>query len=88
MTSYSDRLSSLFAESGAFRVVDYKRSGKKYGLKMETGVFEKGKYLQPPLYFLLAQKVLGAPGVDSKFSYYFLDDVLDRRGSRHVAGKW
>ena len=73
---YADRLD--VAESGAFRVVDYKRSGKKYGLKMETGVFEKGKYLQPPLYFLLAQKILGVPGVDSKFSYYFLDDVLEK----------
>ncbi len=73
---YADRLD--VAESGAFRVVDYKRSGKKYSLKMETGVFQKGKYLQPPLYFLLAQKMLGAPGVDSKFSYYFLDDVLEK----------
>lgn len=73
---YADRLD--VAESGAFRVVDYKRSGKKYGLKMETGVFQKGKYLQPPLYFLLAQKILGVPGVDSKFSYYFLDDVLEK----------
>jgi ATP-dependent helicase/nuclease subunit B len=73
---YADRLD--VAESGAFRVVDYKRSGKKYSLKMETGVFEKGKYLQPPLYFLLAQKILGAPGVDSKFSYYFLEDVLEK----------
>lgn len=73
---YADRLD--VAESGAFRVVDYKRSGKKYKLKMEKGVFEKGKYLQPPLYFLLAQKMLKAPGVDSKFSYYFLEDVLDK----------
>jgi ATP-dependent helicase/nuclease subunit B len=73
---YADRLD--VAESGAFRVVDYKRSGRKYPLKMETGVFEKGKYLQPPLYFLLAQKMLGVPGVDSKFSYYFLDDVLEK----------
>ncbi|MBV8881027.1 MAG: PD-(D/E)XK nuclease family protein, partial [Planctomycetaceae bacterium] len=73
---YADRLD--VSDSGAFRVVDYKRSGRKYALRMETGVFEKGKYLQPPLYFLLAQKILGAPGVDSKFSYYFLDDVLEK----------
>jgi ATP-dependent helicase/nuclease subunit B len=73
---YADRVD--LAENGAFRVVDYKRSGKKYSLKMETGVFEKGKYLQPPLYFLLAQKALGAPAEGSKFSYYFLEDVLEK----------
>src|SRR6185436_11975844 len=72
---YADRLD--IAAGGAFRVVDYKRSGGKYRLKMETGVFEKGKFLQPPLYFLLAQKMLGVPSVDSKFAYYFLEDLLD-----------
>ena len=59
-------------------MVDYKRSGTKYKGKMETLVFEKGKFLQPPLYFLLAQKLLNAPGVDSKFAYYFLEDILEK----------
>jgi ATP-dependent helicase/nuclease subunit B len=71
---FVDRLD--LAAGGAFRVVDYKRSGRKYGWKMETGVFEKGRYLQPPIYFLLAEKILKAPGIDSKFSYYFLEEAL------------
>jgi hypothetical protein len=74
---YADRLD--VADSGAFRVVDYKRSGKKYDGKMETGVFTKGKFLQPPIYFLLAQKLLGAPSVDSRFVYYFLEEVLEEK---------
>lgn len=74
---YADRLD--VSDSGAFRVVDYKRSGKKYSLKMETGVFTKGKFLQPPLYFLLAQKVLNAPSVDSRFVYYFIEEVLEEK---------
>ena len=74
---YADRLD--VSDSGAFRVVDYKRSGKKYRDKMETGVFTKGKFLQPPLYFLLAQKVLGAPSVDSRFVYYFLEEVIEEK---------
>ncbi|HLY10857.1 MAG TPA: PD-(D/E)XK nuclease family protein, partial [Planctomycetota bacterium] len=72
---YADRLD--VAAGGAFRVVDYKRSGKKYKGKMETGVFKDGRFLQPPLYFLLAQKILNAPTVDSRFSYYFLDEILE-----------
>lgn len=74
---FADRLD--VAASGAFRVVDYKRSGKKYKDRMETGVFAKGKFLQPPLYFLLAQKVLGAPSADSRFTYYFLEEVLEEK---------
>jgi ATP-dependent helicase/nuclease subunit B len=74
---YADRLD--VSDTGAFRVVDYKRSGKKYGGKMETGVFTKGKFLQPPLYFLLAQKMLQAPSVDSRFTYYFLEEVLEEK---------
>jgi len=72
---YADRLD--LAAGGAFRIVDYKRSGKKYKGKMETGVFKDGKFLQPPLYFLLAQKILHAPGADSRFAYYFLDEILE-----------
>jgi ATP-dependent helicase/nuclease subunit B len=72
---FADRLD--LAADGAFRVVDYKRSGKKYRAKMETGVFKDGIFLQPPLYFMLAQKILNAPAVDSRFSYYFLDEVLE-----------
>jgi ATP-dependent helicase/nuclease subunit B len=74
---YADRLD--VAAGGAFRVVDYKRSGKKYDGKMETNVFTKGKFLQPPLYFLLAQKILKAPSVDSRFVYYFLEEVLEEK---------
>ncbi|HVR85362.1 MAG TPA: PD-(D/E)XK nuclease family protein, partial [Planctomycetota bacterium] len=72
---YADRLD--VSASGAFRVVDYKRSGKKYKGKMETGVFKDGRFLQPPLYFLLAEKILKAPTADSRFSYYFLDEILE-----------
>lgn len=72
---FADRLD--VSASGAFRVVDYKRSGKKYKGKMETGVFKDGRFLQPPLYFMLAQQILKAPSVDSRFSYYFLDELLD-----------
>jgi ATP-dependent helicase/nuclease subunit B len=61
----------------AFRVVDYKKSKGKYGLRMETGVFEKGRYLQPPLYFMLAQSALGEVDLArSRFSFYFLEEVL------------
>ena len=72
---YADRLD--LAAGGAFRVVDYKRSGGKYGLDMEKGVFDKGKYLQPPLYFLLAQQMLKAPADASKFAYYFLEEIFE-----------
>ena len=60
-------------------MIDYKRSGKKYDGRIETLVFAKGKRLQPPLYFLLAQKILGAPSVDSRFAYYFLEEVLEEK---------
>ncbi len=76
---FADRLD--VAKDGSFRVVDYKRSGKKYSLKMETGVFKKGTYLQPPLYFLLAQKQLNAPAATSRFVYYFLEEAFE-------GGKW
>lgn len=79
---YADRLD--VSDSGAFRVVDYKRSGRKYREKMETGVFTNGRYLQPPLYFLLAQKKLGAPSADSRFSYYFLEEVLEGKAWEKV----
>jgi ATP-dependent helicase/nuclease subunit B len=74
---FADRLD--VSASGAFRVVDYKRTGRKYRDRMETGVFTKGKFLQPPLYFLLAQKMLRAPAADSRFVYYFLEEVLDEK---------
>ena len=32
-----------------------------------------------PLYFLLAQKMLGAPSVDSRFTYYFLEEVIEEK---------
>ena len=66
----------------AFRVIDYKKSRGKYSLAMKTGVFEKGKYLQPPIYFLLAQLALGKVDLEkSKFSYYFIEEALE-------GGKW
>lgn len=78
---FLDRLD--LGENGAFRVIDYKRRrSSKYGWIMETGVLKKGRYLQPPLYFLLAEQYLkGADRRASRFSYYFLEDVVD-------GGKW
>ncbi len=73
---FVDRLD--LGPENAFRVVDYKKSRGKYTVKMETGVFEKGRFLQPPLYFLLAERALGEVDVArSKFSYYFLEEVLE-----------
>ena len=69
-------------------MVDYKRSGKKYKGKMETGVFRNGKFLQPPLYFLLAQKHLKAPSADSRFVYYFLEEVIkDETWEKELTGE-
>ncbi|HEX7902097.1 MAG TPA: PD-(D/E)XK nuclease family protein [Planctomycetota bacterium] len=74
---YLDRLD--LGPDGAFRVIDYKRkwSTSKYPWKtMETGVLKKGRYLQPPLYFLMAERYLGkADRARSSFSYYFLEDA-------------
>jgi ATP-dependent helicase/nuclease subunit B len=73
---FVDRLDR--AADGAFRVVDYKKSRRKYPWIMETGVFAKGRYLQPPLYFLLAERTLkGAVPERSKFSYYFVEAVAE-----------
>jgi ATP-dependent helicase/nuclease subunit B len=70
---------------GAFRVIDYKRSRSKgkYGSRMETGV-RKGRYYQPPLYFLLAERLLLGEGrkVDragSRSGYLFLRDLAEGR---------
>ncbi|HYF00895.1 MAG TPA: PD-(D/E)XK nuclease family protein, partial [Planctomycetota bacterium] len=73
---FVDRLDA--GPDGSFRVIDYKKSKGKYPWKMETGVFEKGRYLQPPIYFLLAQAVLGVKEPSScRFSYYFLEQVVE-----------
>jgi ATP-dependent helicase/nuclease subunit B len=62
----------------AFRVIDYKKSRGKYPWIMKTGVFEKGRYLQPPIYFLLAHLTLGKVDLEkSKFSYYFIEEALE-----------
>jgi ATP-dependent helicase/DNAse subunit B len=84
---YADRVD--VAEDGSFRVIDYKRSGRKYSTAMETGVFGKGTYLQPPLYFLLAQQALKAPAETSQFAYYFLKEAADgaRLWSRQLTGE-
>ena len=72
---FVDRLD--VAKDGSFRVVDYKKSRKKYGWIMETGVFEKARYLQPPIYFMLASRVLKQTDTDrSQFAYYFIEEVL------------
>ncbi len=76
---FVDRLD--LSATNAFRVIDYKKSRGKYGWIMKTGVFEKGRYLQPPIYFLLALHALGRDKkVDlenSKFSYYFIEEALE-----------
>jgi ATP-dependent helicase/nuclease subunit B len=72
---FADRLD--LAEDGSFRVIDYKKSKGKYPWIMKTGVFEKGRYLQPPLYFLLAAAMTEGAVATSKFSYYFLEEVLE-----------
>ncbi len=74
---FLDRLD--LGKNGAFRVVDYKRrKSSKYAWIMETGVLKKGRYLQPPLYFLLAEQHLKKTDRKaSRFSYYFLEDVVD-----------
>lgn len=69
------------APDGRFRVVDYKRSGSSHEWRsMEKGVFEKGRYLQPPLYFLLAERLLAREGrpvrrEGSKSGYVYLREI-------------
>ncbi|MBI4563540.1 MAG: PD-(D/E)XK nuclease family protein [Planctomycetes bacterium] len=70
---------------GAFRVIDYKRSWSKnrYPWKtMATGVLEHGRYFQPPLYFLLAEKFLEKQGkppkrAESCSGYLFLRELAE-----------
>ncbi len=74
---YADRLDR--GPGGTFRVVDYKKGRGKYSVGMETGIL-KGGYLQPPLYFLMAQERLGkVDAARSKFVYYFLEEILKER---------
>jgi ATP-dependent helicase/nuclease subunit B len=63
---------------GSFRVIDYKRRrSSRFRSTMGKGILEKKLYLQPPLYFLMAQKALGSPDVkNSKFVYAFIEDAL------------
>lgn len=73
---FVDRLD--LSATNAFRVIDYKKSRGKYGVSMKTGVFKHGKYLQPPIYFMLAQRVLGNVDLDhSRFSYYFVEEAME-----------
>lgn len=60
----------------AFRVVDYKRSkSRKYQSKIDTGIFEKHKFFQLPIYFLLAaQKYRDADLEKSAACYGFIED--------------
>jgi ATP-dependent helicase/nuclease subunit B len=83
VAGYVDRLD--LRPDGAFRVIDYKRSRSKgrYGAAMGTGV-RKGRYYQPPLYFLLAERMLRGEGrkVDpatSRSGYLFLRDLAEGR---------
>jgi ATP-dependent helicase/nuclease subunit B len=72
---FVDRLD--LSATQAFRVIDYKKSRGKYAWIMKTGVFEKGRYLQPPIYFMLALQTLGKVDLqNSRFSYYFLEEAL------------
>lgn len=81
---FVDRLD--VAADGSFRVVDYKKSRKKYGWIMQTGVFEKLRYLQPPLYFMLASRVLKKSDTDrSRFSYYFIEEAQEEDGKWELA---
>ncbi|MDP6957685.1 MAG: PD-(D/E)XK nuclease family protein, partial [Planctomycetota bacterium] len=70
----ADRIDLL--EGGkAFRVIDYKmtKSGR-YSSKMETGVFQKGSYLQPPIYHLLvSQEYPQADQEASSSAYGFIE---------------
>ncbi len=78
---FVDRLD--VAKDGSFRVVDYKKSRKKYTWIMETGVFEKGRYLQPPIYFMLASRVLKQTDTDrSQFAYYFIEEAPEGERKR------
>ncbi len=73
---------------GAFRVVDYKRSSGKYKTwKLETGILEKKRFFQAPLYFLLAEQRLASEGkrpdrAGSRSGYLFLRDIADDAGKR------
>ncbi|HXG60668.1 MAG TPA: PD-(D/E)XK nuclease family protein [Planctomycetota bacterium] len=71
---FADRLD--LDDRGAFRVVDYKRSRSRYSDSIETGVFKKGRYLQAPLYFVMAaERFPGADRRRSRFVYYFLEEM-------------
>lgn len=70
-------------DRGAFRVVDYKRSRRRYTDSIETGVFKKGKYLQAPLYFFMAaERFKGSDLGRSRFVYYFLEELA--RGEKGI----
>jgi RecB family exonuclease len=62
-------------DGSAFRVLDYKRSkSKRYSHAVETGIFEKRKYLQLPIYYLLAsQKFPAARLEDCRAAYAFIE---------------
>ena len=80
VAGFVDRLD--LRPDGAFRVIDYKRSrSQKYNSLMSSGV-KSGRYCQPPLYFLLAEKVLKAEGFPvapavSKSGYLFLRELAE-----------
>jgi len=80
---YADRVD--LHPSGAFRVIDYKSGrGTRYPWRMDRGVFGFGRYLQPPIYFLLAEKALrsrgGAPKpAESSSGYAFLRELAEGR---------
>ncbi len=70
----ADRV-DLLPDGEAFRVIDYKmKKSSRYSLKMETGVFGKGSYLQPPVYHLLvSQKYPEAKQELSSSAYGFIE---------------
>jgi len=72
---FVDRLD--LGPGNAFRVIDYKKSRGRYSVGMGTGVFKHGRYLQPPIYFLLARHALGEVDLKrSLFAYYFIEEAL------------
>lgn len=81
---YVDRLD--VHPSGAFRVLDYKRAGtERYKWSMEKGILDSARYFQPPIYFLLAERLLRSKDMHpvrdaSSSGYVFLEDLARGEG--------
>ncbi len=76
---YADRID--VRADGAFRVIDYKKSGGSYQGSVANRALQ-GKLLQPPVYFLLAERLLRDAGrkplvAASSSGYAFLEEHLE-----------